>query len=359
LFLGSTLVWGAGDVTANAAAGAKVFEEEACIQCHSVAGKGGNRAPDLARRIGRDYTPAALAALMWNHAPAMWSAMKTDGIAKSTLSEDRAANLFAFLYSARYFDKPGDAGRGKRAFESNACGVCHSVGPGGGAGPSVSQWEAVHDPIALIQTMWNHAGGMRKQLQAKNISWPQLTTQELVDMLVYIQNLPEHRNKPPRLSLGQGDRGDDLFQSKSCANCHTGNLTLDNRLKGKTLTDLSVDMWNHAPLMERTPIEMDEEEMRAIISYLWGKQFFQEPGSADRGKRVFASKNCGACHNDPSSGAPDLARSSKGGSAVSVISVLWEHGPRMLERMQDKSIAWPRFNTQEMRDLIAYLQTTR
>jgi hypothetical protein len=39
--------------------------------------------------------------------------------------------------------------------------------------------------------------------------------------------------------------------------------------------------------------------------------------------------------------------------------VLWEHGPRMLERMREKNIAWPRFNTQEMRDLIAYLQTTR
>jgi mono/diheme cytochrome c family protein len=359
LLLGSLALQSADSVEASAAEGANVFQEEACVRCHSVAGKGGSRAPDLARRIGRDYTPAALAALMWNHAPAMWTAMQAEGIAKSTLSEDRAADLFAFLYAARYFEKPGDAGRGKRAFESEACGVCHSVGGGGGVGPSVSAWESLQDPIALIEAMWNHAGGMRKQLEAKNIPWPRLTSQELADILVYLQNLPAQRNKPPRLSFGQGDRGADLFQSKSCANCHTGSLALDNRLRGKTLTEIAVDMWNHAPMMERTPIRMDQDDMRAIVSYLWSRQLFQEQGNAARGKKVFASKNCGACHNDPASGAPDLARSSKGGSAVSVISVLWEHGPRMLEGMREKNIAWPRFNTQEMRDLIAHLQETR
>jgi hypothetical protein len=38
-----------------------------------------------------------------------------------------------------------------------------------------------------------------------------------------------------------------------------------------------------------------------------------------------------------------------------MVATLWEHGPRMLEVMTAKKIAWPRFTAQEMSDLIAYL----
>ena len=38
-------------------------------------GGGGKIGPDLGRIIDRGFTPASLAATMWNHAPAMWHAM--------------------------------------------------------------------------------------------------------------------------------------------------------------------------------------------------------------------------------------------------------------------------------------------
>jgi hypothetical protein len=38
-----------------------------------------------------------------------------------------------------------------------------------------------------------------------------------------------------------------------------------------------------------------------------------------------------------------------------MVSALWRHGPRMLEQMKQKGVAWPRFQTKEMSDLIAYL----
>jgi len=34
---------------------------------------------------------------------------------------------------------------------------------------------------------------------------------------------------------------------------------------------------------------------------------------------------------------------------------LWEHGPRMLQLMSTKKIAWPHFTAPEMSDLLAYL----
>jgi mono/diheme cytochrome c family protein len=299
-----------------------------------------------------------MATLMWNHAPEMWSAMKAQGMAKSSLSEDRAADLFAYLYSAKFFDDPGDAGRGKRAFAARYCAVCHAE-TGSGAGPAVSTWKALNDPVLLVHAMWTHAAGMRKQFEARKIAWPRLTSQELVDILVYLQNLPAHRGKTGEFSLPPAAGGEQLFQSKSCAGCHAGKLSLETRLEADTLTDVAVAMWNHAPFMERAPIELTAEQMRSIIAYVWGRQFFLESGNADRGKRVFAAKNCAACHNDPSSGAPNLAQRQKGGSAVSIISALWEHGPQMLERMSQKKLAWPRFTATEMTDLIAYLRSTK
>ena len=51
-----------------------------------------------------------------------------------------------------------------------------------------------------------------------------------------------------------------------------------------------------------------QEEMRQIIGYIWARQYVSGNGNAERGHKVFAEKNCAACHNDASSGAPKLAQ---------------------------------------------------
>jgi len=40
-----------------------------------------------------------------------------------------------------------------------------------------------------------------------------------------------------------------------------------------------------------------------------------------------------------------------------MVAALWEHGPRMLESMTQRNVAWPRFTAQQMADLIAYLNS--
>ena len=39
-----------------------------------------------------------------------------------------------------------------------------------------------------------------------------------------------------------------------------------------TLTDIAVDMWNHAPRMLQTPPVFTQNEMRELLSYLWMRQ---------------------------------------------------------------------------------------
>jgi len=356
LAAGSALA--AGEIVGNARRGEQLFRTERCVQCHTINGRGGGIAPDLTTHIGRDFTPAIMASLMWNHAPQMWEAMKSQGVAVPALSQESAADLFAFFVSARYFEKPGDAARGKRAMMTAGCFECHGITQSNAAGaPPVSKWESLADPIVLAQQMWNHGEKMRQAYAQRKLRWMPLTAQELTDMLVYLQNLPETRALAEAFSFPPSDTGAALFQSKGCAGCHTGDLALDRRLRNQTLTGIAVAMWNHQPNMKQPAPSLSQEEMRQLIGYVWARQYFVGAGEAGKGKKVFAEKGCATCHNDPASGAPSLAKGAGSYSDISIISVLWRHGPAMLDRMKQRNIEWPRFTAPQMSDLIAYLNS--
>ena len=117
----------AAPVAADSTRGAQLFQTLSCVQCHSVNGQGGRTAPDLGRSIDRNFTPASLAATMWNHAPTMWAAMQEQGVRPGDLIEQAAADLFAYFYSTRFFETPGDARRGKALFASKGCEDGHGL----------------------------------------------------------------------------------------------------------------------------------------------------------------------------------------------------------------------------------------
>ncbi|MBM3740796.1 MAG: c-type cytochrome [Acidobacteria bacterium] len=157
----------------DARQGARIFTEQKCIVCHSVEGKGGKAAPDLGSSSSRAYTPSLLASLIWNHAPRMWSAMAAAGIPNPKLSEQDAADLFAYFYAFRYFDQPGDAARGAQAFKDHRCAECHSLSEAGpGNATPVRAWRSLADSIALASAMWNHAPRMREAMASRRVPWP-------------------------------------------------------------------------------------------------------------------------------------------------------------------------------------------
>jgi len=354
----SSVAFAGNPVQGDARRGEQIFRSQQCVQCHSINGHGGTAAPDLGRRVDRNFTPTVMAALMWNHAPAMWEAIRKAGISTPHLAPDQAADLFAYFVSARYFERPGDAARGKLDFESKHCADCHGITQSKAAGaPPVAKWDSLADPIVLAAQMWNHGARMKAAFAERKIARPEVTGQELTDMLVYLQNLPETRSLSSNFHFSESNEGAQLFQSKGCAGCHTGKMALENLLRNQTLTDIAADMWNHQPLMKQPPPQLTPDEMRQIIGYIWGRQYFRGSGNPASGKKVFAEKHCADCHNNPSSGAPSLAKGKTAYSDVTMVSVLWEHGPAMLERMRQKNIAWPRFTAPQMADLIAYLNS--
>jgi cytochrome c2 len=357
----SLMVARGGDFSADSSRGRHLFDTLSCVTCHSVNGEGGSIGPDLGRVVDRGFTPATLAATMWNHAPAMWAAMKQQGIHAGDMNDKAAADLFAYFYSARFFETPGDAGRGKRAFTSRGCSNCHGLKEG--ILPRVkpvSQWESLADPVALTEAMWNHAPTMLAETQMKQQPWPALTAQELTDMLVYLRNQPFPPSKPPSFRIGAGSDGEAVFRARGCGSCHPSVPDLSARTRGKTLTEIAAAMWNHEPVMSKagaTPTKFAPDEMRELLGYIWAQQFFEDSGIASNGKRVFGTKRCASCHESAGK-APKLAGSGSF-NGTTMVSALWRHGPSMLEQMKKEGVPWPRFEGTQMADLIAYLNTRK
>src|ERR1035437_8194548 len=125
-----------------------------------------------------------------------------------------------------------------------------------------------------------------------------MTGQELTDMLIYLQNLPETRNLARNFSFSPSDSGEKLFSSNGCTECHVGKRALELLLKNQTLTEIAVDMWNHQPSMKNPPPTFQPEEMRQIISSVGAKQYSRGRGSPPRGKTASPAKSGPPCHND-------------------------------------------------------------
>jgi mono/diheme cytochrome c family protein len=340
----------------DSARGDQLYQSQGCVQCHQLKGMGGKTAPDLGRVLDRAYTPALLAGTMWNHAPTMWQAMREKNMPVPDLDAQGSAGSFASFYSARYFELPGDAGRGKRLFTSKSCESCHGIttSPNPLAKP-VNQWQGLSDPVALVGAMWNHSPDMWAQLSQKKIAWPTMTPQDLSDLLVYLRNSASVKPADSMFRITAGERGQTLFQEKHCVSCHNSQRPAAANL---TLTGVAASMWNHATFLHTEPPRLDADEMREVLSEYWAKQFFENSGDVARGKRIFAAKHCAECHTGS---GPGPVLPAKGGdyNGITMVSVLWHHGPAMLTQMQQKKIAWPVFKVGEMADLTAWLNESK
>jgi mono/diheme cytochrome c family protein len=92
-----------------------------------------------------------------------------------------------------------------------------------------------------------------------------------------------------------------------------------------------------------------------------GAQPVGGPGQdAVAGSRVFDAKGCVKCHAINGVGGkigPDLARVSRPRSFFDLATAMWNHLPKMSDRMKQLGIDRPKLDEKETRDLVAFLYT--
>jgi len=348
--------------------GKDMLEIRRCTDCHAVAGEGGDSAPDLAKIPAGGYSPAGLAATMWNHAPQMWKAMEAAGRQPTGLQPSDIANLYAYFYSLEFHDPDGDAAAGERVFSAKNCAKCHAL-PGVEdetmPGAPVELWSSMADATLWLQEMWNHAEAMQAAIETKGLKWPQLSAEEMAGLVAFIQTIPPHDDAVKYIRLGDPARGQAIFDRQGCSGCHsfdpaeTGKRVIASAKEEPRLGGLAAALWSHYPLMRAAgakfePMELDE--MADLTTYLFREGYYQTKGKASRGEKLAAEKKCTQCHgaDNPDIPAADLATVGPY-SAVEMASTVWTHGPNMKLFMDYLETEWPTISEQEMADLIAYL----
>jgi mono/diheme cytochrome c family protein len=209
---------------------------------------------------------------------------------------------------------------------------------------------------------------MMDEMTRAGLRWPELTAQNVVDLLIYIRSLPESRSQFATFQPGEPELGRVVFD-RNCSACHSLNGKQDRKIDlldrpgPRTLTDYVAAMWNHAPEMKRhtgqaLPV-LQPGDMTHLVGYLFDQHYFYEKGDVTRGGRVYREKNCVTCHETrrPETGAPDLTQANERFSPVTMTAAIWKHGPTMLEMMRSEQMAWPEFHGSEMTNLIAYLNS--
>jgi mono/diheme cytochrome c family protein len=355
--------------TQDPLAGSRVFGTKGCVKCHSINGVGGKVGPDLGR-IPRPRSFYDLATSLWNHAPQMAGRMAQLGILRPELDARAAGDLVAFLFTLNYFDPPGNAEVGRQLFTALRCVVCHQVGGTGGVvGPSLDLLKQYGTPIFLATSMWNHGPQMSEAMKAKGISRPTLKDAELRDLIAYISSAsPVLAQGPLYVLPGRATEGRVLFAERRCVECH-GVPDLAERGLHRSLSQFVAAMWNKAPAMieamkiRGVPVpHLRPEEMADIVAYLYSVRYFARAGDPKVGVQVAARKGCLVCHSlygERGKTASDLARAKGLESPAAVLSALWNHAFISAPKPAGDKAPWPEFRSEEMADLVAYLQSLR
>ena len=282
--------------------------------------------------------------------------------------------LFAAAASVWAADPPaadGNPFRGREVFKDKGCVRCHSVwGHGGTLGPEITVAVAGKTWDELVGDFWNHTPRMIDEGNARGYPWPTLERGEMADILSYLYYL--------RLFDEPGDpaRGAFTYARLQCTGCHTlggrgGRLggALDRFGVYPSPLPLAQAMWNAGPLMQREQLRLagpipqfTGHEMADLQAYIRaegrrpGREVKLQPlPNPVRGAAVYRSKSCGACHGQASGRVPDITRSALSKTASEIAGLLWNHSYAMGTEMAARGVPFPRFEDDELSDLIAYL----
>lgn len=355
----------------NPIRGQSLFVEKGCVQCHAVRGTGGRIGPDLGRTAVKGSF-FELAAGMWNHSPVMARKMEENRITRPSFKESELGDLIAFLYFLNYFDEPGDPKVGKVLFAQKHCIQCHRIGrEGGTAGPPLDRLARGTAPLRIAEDLWNHGPVMVPAIRRLGMDVPKFEGSEIVDLFGYLRSQGQRESTREFRSAGDPKRGGALFASKGCARCHAifgrgssiGPDLGKAELRG-SVTQLAGRMWNHWPAMAEAmgtlgmaPPTFHEEEMADLFAYLFLSRYEGRPGDLARGEGVYRTKGCASCHGHRGEGnvGPALRAVAAGQPKEAIVQRMWNHAPAMGEKMSAYGVPWPRFEADDLANLIAFL----
>jgi cytochrome c2 len=356
--------------------GRYLFLYKGCIKCHAVWGVGKKLGPDLTR-VGMGRSFLHIAGSFWNHSPEMSKLMEQQNTPRPVFTSTDIRDLITYLYSLNYFDEPGNPAEGLRVFSEKGCVNCHGVRGMGerSPGPRLDAHEHYSLPVYMSEAMWNHGPKIRADMAGQG---PRSTFEgdEMADLLAFIRDRPVSGLPTEKLVFpGDPMAGQHLFVQKSCKKCHvpigdaergTG-PSLQWQVHDRSVAEIAGAMWNHGPKVwakiEHSDIPQSvfsKNEMLDLIAYLYSISYRDSAGNVSKGQHLFEEKGCIGCHavrGGEEGIGPNLATSAAITSPLHLAAAMWDHATIMEKEVENRGSTWPKFQGNEMRDLIAYVRS--
>src|ERR1039458_2085743 len=247
----------------NPLEGRVVFENNNCINCHSINGFGGRTAPDFNSDnfLSGDYE---LITDMWNHSPKMLKMIDQLNAKLQKMNTEDFHKLRYFIAFLGYISKNGSVSKGKELFVQMNCVKCHSVGKSVPDKISLDKTGYNASPIYLAEVMWNHAAQMHKKQETSKITIPVFKGNEFASLAAYLESIST--------------------QGKKNKNQETSKITIPV-FKGNEFASLAA-------------------YLESISTQGKKNKNLMYPGNPVQGEKLFNSKNCAYCHLKEKIGAP-------------------------------------------------------
>jgi len=171
----------------DAGRGQTLFETKHCSHCHRPRGERAMGPPLEALR--RPQGAYELAGRLWNHAPAMFTVLKQEGIEWPRVSAAEMADIMAFLLADPARDPALDLSVGRALLVSKGCLKCHSYKrEGGRLGPDLAERRASYAPAATwAATMWAHTPRMAATAIQQGVLYPRFADDEMAQLLGFLR----------------------------------------------------------------------------------------------------------------------------------------------------------------------------
>jgi mono/diheme cytochrome c family protein len=166
--------------------------------------------------------------------------------------------------------------------------------------------------------------------------------------------------------------GRALFTEKLCIRCHSiqgvGGTTgpdLGEIWLGSFM-DIASKLWNHFPRMNeafrtaRLPRPaLNADEARKLITFLYFLNYFDRTANPAVGEKLFREKNCSQCHSVGGKGGsvgPALDPFQGKYAAPFITAALWDKGPKMMRKMEERHVTRPSFEERDVIDILAFIR---
>jgi cytochrome c2 len=171
----------------DATRGQQVFASKQCAHCHRP-GEPKEIGPPLGE-LRRPQGAYELAGRLWNHAPAMFTALKHEGLAWPVIDEGEMANLMAYLLADIARDATPDPRRGQLVLVAKGCLKCHRFrGEGANiAGDLAARREDYAPPERWASTVWSHTPRIAQKAIERGIPYPRFTGDEMAHLIGFLR----------------------------------------------------------------------------------------------------------------------------------------------------------------------------